>query len=118
MRITLLLTLAGLILLPLPADAQVRGAIIIGGYPVGGIIYIGEPVPSYPRRVVIVAPTRPRVLVVEHWKRHRHDRYCHHDHDRRQVVWYDRSEGGYYDRYRRGLVEIEVIAHDGRYYRR
>jgi hypothetical protein len=117
MRTMTLLAVAALLLVPAGADAQVRGTIIIGGYPVGGVIRIGEPAPRYPRRVVIVEREAPRVIVVEKWKKHRHDRYCRHDRHRTRVIYYDRHDHVYYDRYRPGLVEIDAWEHEGRYYR-
>lgn len=120
MRMLTLLAASALVLLPFDADAQVRGTIIIGGYPVGGVIRIGEPVPRYPRRVVVVEREAPRVVVVERWKKHKHNRHCHHDRYRQRVIYYDRYDHVYYDRYDRrrpGLVELQVYEHDGQYYR-
>ena len=118
MRTLTLIAAGALALLPLRAEAQVRGTIIIGGYPIGGVIRIGEPVPRYPRRVVVVERDAPRVVVVEKWKRHKHSKHCRYERYRERVIYYDRRGHVYYDRYRPGLVEREVLEHEGGYYRR
>ena len=116
MRVLTLLAAGALTLMPLDADAQVRGTIIIGGYPVGGVIRIGEPAPRYPRRVVVVEREAPRVIVVERWKKHKHNRHCGHERYRHRVIYYDRYDRVYYERPRPGLVELQVYEHDGQYY--
>ena len=117
MRTLALLAAGALTLFPLRAEAQIRGTIIIGGYPVGGVIRIGEPAPRYPRRVVVIEREAPRVVVVERWKGHRHNRHCRHEQRQGHVIYYDRRDHVYYDRFRPGLAELDVYEHDGRYYR-
>lgn len=115
MRFTSLVTAGALALLPAGADAaQVSGAIIIGGGPVGGVITIGQPVIVRPRERVVVVERYPppRVIVVERWKRHRH----HPRHFVRRVVYWDRRYDRFYERHRPGLIQVAVFFGDGRYY--
>jgi len=104
MRPALFITLFLAVTAPMPAAAQVSGAIVIGGFPLAGIIAIGpvHHVRTYlptPRIVVVERYRAPRVIVVERWDRGRH--YGHVSRGKaRGVIWYDG--------HRRGLVEVEV----------
>jgi len=111
MRVPVLLALGALAFAPLRTEAQVSGTIIISGLPLGGVVQFGHPrYGSYWR-------PRPhaQVVVVERWPKHRHGNDWRHQ--ERRSVWYDRYDGTYYDGYRRGLVEVQVYVHDGRFYR-
>jgi hypothetical protein len=124
MRASPAVLLTALLALPAPAAAQVSGEIALGGYPIGGWIRFGERpryvevVPYRPRggRIVIVERQAPRMVVLERWHRHKHDRHCRHDGLHRRIIYYDRYGDRYYDRYRPGLIRVEVIIHDGRYF--
>lgn len=121
MRMTLLTAAVLLGAMPRATEAQVSGAIVIGGWPVGGIITIGAPhrFPVPARRVVFVERFRPdRVIVVERWYPSRHERRFDPHRYHRRVIWYDGHGGRYYDRARPGLRRIDVYERDGRYYRR
>lgn len=121
MRLALVIGAAMLGALPQATEAQVSGAIVIGGWPVGGVITIAVPhrviVPA--RRVVILERYVPaRVIVVERWYPSRHERRFDSHRYHRRIVWYDGPGGRYYDRARPGLRRIEVYEREGRYYRR
>ncbi len=95
------------------ASAQrVSADIHIGGYPVSGTIHIGDGHPR-PRRVVYerAHPGRIHVEYRRGWnpRRYRNARVI--------VVYYDRRDDRFYDGFRRGLEEVRVYHHDGRYYR-
>jgi hypothetical protein len=111
MRVPILLALGALILAPLRTEAQVSGTIIISGLPVVGIVRFGQPRYGY--------YTRPRphaqIVEVERWRTHKHRNDWRHL--ERRSVWYDRYDGTYYDCHRRGLIEMQVYVHDGRFYR-
>jgi hypothetical protein len=104
MRFSALVTAGTLALLPGRSDAQVSGAIIIGGGPVRGAVVVGTPV---------VVERHPRVIVVERYHRHKHR---HHRFERRAIYW-DRHYDRYYDGYRPGLIRLDVFFGGGRYYR-
>ena len=108
MRFTALVTAGTIALLPARSEAQVSGAVVIGGGPVRGVVTVGAP-------VVVERHVYPRVVVVERWHKHKH--FHKHKHYVRRVVYYDRRAHVYYDRYRPGLIEVETYYRDGRYYR-
>lgn len=111
MRVPVLLALGALVLAPLRSEAQVSGTIVISGLPVGGFVRFGHPRHGYYGRPGPYA----QVVVVERWPKHRHSNAWRHL--ERRTLWYDRHDGIYYDGYRRGLVEVQVYVHDGRFYR-
>lgn len=109
MRFTALVTAGTLALLPARSDAQVSGAVVIGGGPVRGVVTVGAP-------VVVERHVYPRVVVVERWHKHKH--VHKHKHYVQRVVYYDRRAHVYYDHYRPGLIEVPVYYGGGRYYHR
>lgn len=115
MRATAFLTAGFLALVPLRTEAQVQATIVIGGYPIGGVVRINEP-PA--RRVVVIEREAPRVIVVEQYRGHKHGRACRHARYHTRTIYYDYRRHAYYDRYRPGLTEVVVVEHDGRYYTR
>jgi hypothetical protein len=119
MRLTGVLVVGVLAWGAVPVEAQVSGAIIIGGGPLGGIITFGERRPVV-RKVVVVERHAPRVIVVErlHPRRHRyHPAWRYRGGHERVIVYYDLRQRVYYDRpYRPGLVALEVVWDGDRYY--
>ena len=119
MRLSILLVLTAAGLFPATAAAQVSGAIVIGGLPVGGVITFGVPrrVSGPARRVIIVERHGPaRIVVVERWRPSKHD-FRRYERYNRRAVWYDQRGGRYYDRARPDLRRVEVYERGGRYYR-
>lgn len=103
--------LASLSLASSASAQRVSADIHIGGYPVAGTIHIGD---GYPRpRRVEYHRAYPSRIYVEHrrWhpRKYRGARVI--------VVYYDRRDDRFYDGYRRGLEEVRVYHHDGRYFR-
>ncbi len=115
----------GLLLAARPAPAQmVQAGVVVRSGPVSGHVIVGEPAPVVAyrepvRRVVVVDPYAPRVIVVEsmdgpprgrayEWWRNQY---------RPVVVYYDGYR--YYDRWfgRPGLRRLEVYERGGRFYR-
>lgn len=126
MRITLFAAALGLGLLSAPqAQAQrVSADILIGGGPVAGRLFIGDPYPAYrdvyvhrrPVRRVVVQRYAPRIIVVERFD-HRGRRAKYHRQSFRRVHAYYDGRSRYYDRYQPGLREVTVYEQNGRYYR-
>lgn len=118
MRMTLLMTVGALTIMPTVAKAQVSGAIIVSGLPIGGVIQFGGPPPGAYYRArprVAMYGYVPRVIVVERWRGNRHREEFRRMRSRQ--IWYDRYDDRYFDGYRPGLVEVQVYERDGRYYR-
>jgi hypothetical protein len=104
---------------PLHGQA-VSADVVVSSGPVAGRVMLRDEYSSYsyPRRVVVVERSLPRVIVVErmrrghyakHWKRHGY---------RPVVVYY--ANGRYYDRRYitvRGLRRVVVYERAGRFYR-
>jgi hypothetical protein len=105
MRITALVTAGALAFLPGRSEAQVSGAVVIGGGPVGGVVVFGRP--------QVVVQRHPRVIVIDRYDRHKHN----HRKFERRVVYYDRGYDRYFDHYRPGLIEVAVLFGGGHYYR-
>ena len=89
-----------------PANAQrVSADIHVAGFPVSGVIHVGDPYDYYPR---------PRHVVVEY----RNDwRPWNYRGARAVVVYYDPDRDIYYDRFNRGLREVRVYQYGDRFYR-
>jgi hypothetical protein len=108
-----------------PAAAQmVEAGVVIRSGPVTGHVVIADPGPVYyrpERRVVVVERYAPRVVVVEYVRTNRgrgHGWWKKHGY-RPVVVYYDVRHGRFYDRWqrdRRGIREVIVYEHRGRYY--
>jgi hypothetical protein len=115
MRFTTWVMAGALALLPARSSAQVSGAVVIGGGPIGGVVTFGHPVVVRPRGYVVVPRYYPpaRIVVVERYRKHRGHHWGRND---RRVVYYDRGARIYYDRYRPGLYEVPVYYRDGHYY--
>lgn len=94
-----------------PAEAQVRGAVVVGGGPVSGAVVFGD---RAWRR-----PPPARVIVLEDWRgpRGRARGWWRHRGFRPVAVYRDRF--GYYDRWYDGrpdLVKVIVYERDGHFY--
>ena len=114
--VRLSLVLLGALALPSTAHAQrVIADISIHDGPVTGRVIVGHP-PVYRDRAVVVVG-HPRWRPVRVYRTHRaHDWYRTRGY-RNARIWYDPHRDYYYDEYHRGLIEISVYQHGGRYYR-
>jgi hypothetical protein len=118
-RVHLSVAVLAALVLPTPGHAQrVIADISIHEGPVTGRVIVGHPPVYHERAVVVVAPRDWRPVTVYRFDRaHRaHDWYRARGY-RSVRIWFDPNQGYHYDRYHRGLVEISVYQHGGRYYR-
>jgi len=99
-------------------DAQVRGAVLVGGSPIAETVIFGDG----PRRPTYRPSYRDsRVVVVEEWRGPRGNArgWWKRGGFREVVIYRDRDRDRYYDRFDRGrrdLVEVVAYERGGRYY--
>jgi hypothetical protein len=122
---------ASLVLATSPVQAQLVAAnVVVRSGPVAGRVVVSNGYSTYhrppvvvyrrapERRVVVVERYRPRVIVVERMRHHRHKRHLERYGYRPITLLY--VDGRYYDRYdeyRPGVVRVVVYERDGHYYR-
>jgi hypothetical protein len=125
---------AGLVLATSPVQAQLVAAnVVVRSGPVSGHVVLSNGYSTYQRprvlvyrraparRVVVVERHRPRVIVVERMRHHRHARHWEKYGYRPISLFY--VDGRYYDRfdrfdeYRPDVVRVVVYERDGHYYR-
>jgi hypothetical protein len=111
-----LVALVAVALAAAPAQAQVSGAVVIGGGPVGGVVVFGDG----PRWVAPDYYGPARVIVVNDWRgpRGRGHGWWRHRGFREVLVYTDGRR--YYDRWvdGRGFRKVVLIERGGRYYDR
>jgi len=121
---------AGLVLATTPVKAQLVAAnVVVRSGPVSGHVVLSNGYSTYQRppvvvyrraparRVVVVERYRPRVIVVERVRQHRHARHWERYGYRPISLFY--VDGRYYDRYdeyRPDVVRVVVYERDGHYY--
>jgi hypothetical protein len=113
--------LASLALITTPLHGQAVSAdVVVSSGPVAGHVVVRDEYSSYqyPRRVVVVERSMPRIIVVERMRRGHHAKHWKRYGYRAVVVYY--ANGRYYDRRYinvRGLKKVVVYERAGRFYR-